>query len=84
VPEEKRIWGYYVFPLLEGDKIIGRIDMRAKRKENVLEVKKLWLEPKQKLSTARKSRLDAELQRQSRLAGVGSVTWLDGALTEFT
>ena len=80
VPEEKRIWGYYVFPLLEGDKLIGRIDMRAKRKQDCLEVKRLWLEPKQKLSEARMSRINSELQRQTRLANVRDVKWLDGAL----
>ncbi len=30
VPEPKRQYGYYVFPLLEGDRMIGRrIDMKA-------------------------------------------------------
>jgi hypothetical protein len=80
VPEEKRRWGYYVFPLLEGDKLIGRIDMRARRKEGILEVKSLWLEPRVKLSQARADRLDSELNRQARLGGVESVVWLDGAL----
>lgn len=81
VPEAKRKWGYYVFPILEGDKVIGRIDMRARRKEDVLEVKRLWLEGRTKLSDARKSRLDAELVRQARLCGVKNVTWLDDALS---
>lgn len=80
VPEEKRIWGYYVFPLLEGDRLIGRIDMRAKRKENKLEIRRVWLEPGIRMSAARRSRLDSELVRQARLAGVQHVTWLDGAV----
>ena len=80
VPEAKRRWGYYVFPLLEGDRLIGRIDMRARREENELEVKSLWLEPRVKMSDARRSRLDAELVRQARLAGVKSVTWLPDAI----
>ena len=80
VPEEKRRWGYYVFPLLEGDKIIGRIDMRAKRKEDILEIKSLWLEPRVKMSNARADRLQSELIRQARLGGVKKVVWLDGAL----
>jgi len=82
VPEEKRVWGYYVFPLLEGDRLIGRIDMRAKRKENCLEIKRVWLEPGIRLSQARRDRLESELIRQARLAGVKSVVWLDGALAD--
>ncbi len=82
VPEEKRVWGYYVFPLLEGDRLIGRIDMRAHRKNQSLDVKRLWLEPRVKLSNARKTRLDAELVRQARLGGVNDVIWLDGALNQ--
>jgi len=80
VPEAKRRWGYYVFPLLENDRLIGRIDMRADRIREALVVKRLWLEPKVKLSAARKERLEAELVRQSRLAGVTDVIWNDDAL----
>lgn len=80
VPEAKRKWGYYVFPLLENDRLIGRIDMRAIRKNDLLEVKKLWLEPGVKLSNARRDRLDAELVRQSRLCGVNEIVWLDDAV----
>jgi len=82
VPEEKRRWGYYVFPLLEGDKLVGRIDMRANRKEDQLQVKRLWLEGNAKLSAARKARIESEMLRQARLANVKSVVWLDGALEE--
>lgn len=80
VPEAKRKWGYYVFPLLEGDRIIGRIDMRAQRKNDALEVKALWLEPGVQLSKARLDRIEAELVRQARLAGVTTVTWLENAV----
>ncbi len=43
VPEPKRQYGYYVFPLLEGDRLIGRIDMKAERREGLLDVRRLWL-----------------------------------------
>lgn len=76
VPEAKRKYGYYVFPLLEKDRIIGRIDMRANRPDGQLQVKKIWLEKGVKLSPARQCRLDSELVRQCRLAGVGEVIWL--------
>lgn len=52
VPEKKRQYGYYVLPLLEGDRFIGRADIKAHRAEGRLEVKGLWLEPKVKLTKA--------------------------------
>jgi len=82
VPERKRIWGYYVFPLLEGSRVIGRIDMRARRSEDQLEVKRVWFEPGVKTGPGRIKSLEGELQRQARLAGVTNIVWLDGALTE--
>ena len=79
VPEVKRRWGYYIFPLLENDRLIGRIDMRADRKNDNLAVRKIWLEPKVKMSAARRSRLDSERVRQARLCGLKSVLWEDDA-----
>jgi len=73
VPQAKRKYGYYVFPLLEKDRLVGRIDMRAKRRENVLQVKEIWWEKGAKLSQARMDRLSSELLRQARLAGVARV-----------
>ena len=42
VPEKKRIYGYYVFPILEGERFIGRIDLKAFRKENRLAVQGVY------------------------------------------
>lgn len=78
VPEPKREYGYYVFPLLEGDRLIGRIDMKADRKKGTLDVKRLWLEPRVKASAGRLEKLEAELERLARFAGVEKVVYLDG------
>ncbi|MBB3592248.1 hypothetical protein FHX08_002592 [Rhizobium sp. BK529] len=78
VPEPKREYGYYVFPLLEGDRLIGRIDMKADRKKGTLDVKRLWLEPRVKASAGRIEKLEAELERLARFAGVEQVVYLDG------
>lgn len=38
VPEAKRRWGYYVLPILFGDRFVGRIEPRVDRKAGVLRV----------------------------------------------
>ncbi|MEQ8481658.1 MAG: winged helix-turn-helix domain-containing protein [Hoeflea sp.] len=75
VPEARREYGYYVFPLLEGDRLIGRIDMKADRKASTLNVARLWLEPKVRASSGRMARLDAELARVARFTGVEQVVY---------
>lgn len=79
-PAEKRQYGYYVFPLLERDKLVGRIDMKAFRERDVLVVTGLWPEHGVKWSEGRQNRLEAELTRISRLAGVSRVEFCDGWL----
>ena len=44
VPQAKRRWGYYVLPVLFGDRIVGRIEPRIERREGVLRVVGLWFE----------------------------------------
>ncbi|MVA34888.1 winged helix-turn-helix domain-containing protein [Agrobacterium vitis] len=81
VPEPKRQYGYYVFPLLENDRLIGRIDMKANRKAGTLDVKRLWLEPGIRPSTGRLEKLDQELNRLARFTGVEAVVYGDGWLS---
>ncbi|MDP5334108.1 MAG: winged helix DNA-binding domain-containing protein [Paracoccaceae bacterium] len=77
-PAAKRIYGYYVFPLLEADRLVGRIDMKAHRAEGVLRVTALWPEPGIAWGKGRQARLEAELDRLARFAGCDRVEWLDG------
>lgn len=70
VPPEKRKYGYYVFPLLDRDRLIGRIDCQARRAEDCIHVTRLWLEPKIRWSATRQARLESELLRQQRLCNV--------------
>lgn len=80
VPAAKRKYGYYVFPLLEGDRLIGRIDIKAHRDCDELRVTALWPETGLRWSAARTARLEAELTRVARLAGVARVQFSDGWL----
>jgi len=44
VPEKRRRWGYYVLPILFGDRIVGRIEPRIERAARVVRVKRTWWE----------------------------------------
>jgi hypothetical protein len=80
VPAQKRRYGYYVFPILEGHRLIGRIDMKCHRDTASLTVTGLWLEPGVKLSKQRIAKLEAELDRYRRFTGCATVVWADGAV----
>ena len=42
VPKAKREYGYYVLPILVGDRIVGRIEPRFNREAKTLEVLGAW------------------------------------------
>lgn len=44
VPARKRRWGYYVLPILYGDRLVGRIEPRIERRSRTLDVVGLWWE----------------------------------------
>ena len=73
VPEAKRQYGYYVFPVLQGDRFIGRIDM--KHHNGVLTVTGFWPEPGVKMGKGRKAALEAELDRHRRFVGAESIAF---------
>ena len=45
VPQAKRKWGYYVLPVLHGDRLVAKADVKAERRAGVLRVPALHMEP---------------------------------------
>lgn len=78
VPEPQRKYGYYVFPVMEADRLIGRIDAKAFRDEACLRVKAFWSEPGVQTGAARLARLDGELHRLCSFAECDRVDYSDG------
>jgi uncharacterized protein YcaQ len=76
VPSEKRKYGYYVLPIMEGSSFTGRVDAKVERSEGTLRVQGLWWERGVARSSARLARLHEELEKLARFAGVEHVVGL--------
>ena len=68
VPKAKREYGYYVLPILRGDRLIGRIDPVFDRKASVLRVNSVHWEPGVKPVS-----LERPLRDLARWLGAGSI-----------
>ena len=73
VPAAQRRWGYYVYPLLEGDRFVGRIEAKGDRQTGILTVTGFWAEDGVRWGQGRRDRLRIELDRFARLAGLTAV-----------
>jgi uncharacterized protein YcaQ len=77
VPASKRRWGYYVLPVLFGDRLVGRIEPRIDRKANELRIAALWWEPDFDPLAAEGfvDAFGAAVAAHVAFGGVGRITW---------
>jgi hypothetical protein len=69
--EHERVYGYYVLPLLAGDRFIGRADVKAERAEGVLRIRRFTPEPNARGNV--EARLEKAAARLARILGLGRV-----------
>jgi uncharacterized protein len=77
VPAAKRRWGYYVLPILWGDRFVGRIEPRIDRKAGTLAILGVWWEGGFEPSDAPAFVADfaAAVEAYRRFVGATKVTW---------
>jgi uncharacterized protein YcaQ len=68
VPPAKREYGYYVLPILRGDRLIGRIDVVLDRTSGVLRTNNVWWE-----DGGRPVSLNRPLRSLARFVGADSI-----------
>ena len=79
-PQPKRVFGYYVLPLLIDDRLVGRVDLKSDRQNGVLRVQAAWSEAAAPGMPSREeiaARLAALLRQTAEWQGLGEVEVMD-------
>jgi uncharacterized protein YcaQ len=75
VAAPKRKYGYYVLPIMEGDRFIGRLDPKFHRDRSVLEIRNLFWEAGVRVTRPRRRKLEEAAHRLAILIGAESIIW---------
>lgn len=73
-PAPKRVFGYYVLPVLQDDRLTGRVDLKSDRQRGVLRVRTAWQEPGEHLDA---ERLAVTLRRAAAWQGLDGIEVTD-------
>jgi len=75
VPGPQRQYGYYVLPVLEGDRLVGRLDPKFNRSDGLLNIRQIYWEPGIRVTLSRRRGLDRAVGQLARLIGAQEVIW---------
>jgi uncharacterized protein len=73
-PIKEREYGYYVLPVLEGDKFIARFEPGINKKRDIFEIKNWWWESNVKPDTDTKKSIDKCLEQFMKYLNCRSLT----------
>jgi len=72
-PHAKRVHGYYVYPFLLGDQLVGRVDLKSDRETSTLRVLAAFIEPGAAPTVVAKALADA-LREMAQWLGLETVS----------
>ena len=75
VPKAKRQYGYYVLPILHGDKLIGRIDPKFDRKTGTLHIFNVYAEENMPDDTAIVQAIGQNIADLAQFLGAKQIEW---------
>ena len=73
VPAAKRRYGYYVLPVLEGDRLVARVDTKLHREDERLEIRGLWWQAHVNRTARRRRALERAAERFAEQIGAQRV-----------
>jgi uncharacterized protein YcaQ len=79
VPKDKRKYGYYVLPILHGDRLIGRIDPTMDRKMNVLHVHNVYAEPDAPMTAEMGKAVAGAIEEMATFLGAKTIVYGENA-----
>ena len=72
-PKEQRKYGYYVLPVLYGDRFVGRIEMAYDKRLKKLDLRNIWYEQDVRLTKALQRDVERRIRRFERFCRSGDV-----------
>jgi uncharacterized protein YcaQ len=77
VPKAKRQYGYYVLPILHGDRLIGRIDPTMDRKKKRLMVNAVYAEPDAPMNRETAKAVSGAIDDLAKFLGAKEITFTE-------
>jgi uncharacterized protein YcaQ len=81
VPKAKRQYGYYVLPILHGDRLIGRIDPKMDRKTKTLHINAVYAEPDAPQDRSTGRAIAREIEGLAEFLGAERIAYGDALAT---
>ncbi len=74
-PKAKRKYGYYVMPILYGNRLIGRVDPKMDRKTRTLHINAIFLEPDVQLTAGMKTAVSQTIAQLATFLNADTVNY---------